>query len=205
MLALAASQPASPNGKGDTSTYFDSVVFLTMFLLIGKSNFQCHHVRYWLISGVEGKYLEAYSRSHTADAITNLGKLRPAEAYLLSPRLQRDPSTRFRYSEDDLERGSISSEDDLYIESHGFGIQKTSVDHLEVGDVVRVQKGSSPPTDGTVVSGESCFDESSLTGEARLIKKKVGDKVFLGTINDSRALDVRVDAIGGDTMYVQLT
>ncbi|EDR10525.1 Cu-transporting P-type ATPase, partial [Laccaria bicolor S238N-H82] len=154
LLALAASQPASPNGKGDTSTYFDSVVFLTMFLLVGK-------------------YLEAYSKSHTADAITSLGKLRPAEAYLLNG---------------------------LYIESPGFRIQKTSVDHLEIGDVVRVQKGSSPPTDGTVVSGESSFDESSLTGEARLIKKKVGDKVFLGTINDSRALDVRVDAIGGETM-----
>lgn len=68
LLALAASQPASPNGKGDTSTYFDSVVFLTMFLLIGK-------------------YLEAYSKSHTADAITSLGKLRPAEAYLLDPLL----------------------------------------------------------------------------------------------------------------------
>ena len=149
--------------------------------------------------------MEAYSKSHTADAITSLGKLRPAEAYLLSPRLQNYPSTPFRSSADDLESGSTSSEDGLCIESHGFRTQKTSVDHLEVGDVVRVQKGSSPPTDGTVVSGESCFDESSLTGEARLIKKKVGDKVFLGTINDSRALDVRVDAIGGETMYVQLT
>jgi Cu+-exporting ATPase len=158
-----------------------------------------------LTSDVEGKYLEAYSKSHTADAIASLGKLRPAEAYLLSPRPQRYPSTRFRDSKDDLERGSTSSEDDVDIESHGFGIQKISVDHLELGDVVRVQKGSSPPTDGTVVSGESCFDESSLTGESKLIKKKVGDKVFLGTINDSRALDVRVDAIGGETMYVQLT
>ena len=46
LLALAASQPASPKRKGDTSTYFDSVVFLTMFLLIGKSSFQCHHVKY---------------------------------------------------------------------------------------------------------------------------------------------------------------
>jgi cation transport ATPase len=181
LLALAASQPTSPNGKGDTSTYFDSVVFLTMFLLIGK-------------------YLEVYSRSHTADAITSLGKLRPAEAYFLSPRLQGYPSTRFRDSGDDLERGSISSEDDLYVESHGFRIRKISVDHLEVGDVVRVQKGSSPPTDGTVVFGESSVGESSLTGEARLIKKKVGDKVFLGTINDSRALDVRVDVIGGENM-----
>lgn len=36
LLALAASQPASTDGKGDTTTYFDSVIFLTMFLLIGE-------------------------------------------------------------------------------------------------------------------------------------------------------------------------
>ena len=36
LLALAASQPASPTGEGDSTTYFDSVVLLTMFLLAGK-------------------------------------------------------------------------------------------------------------------------------------------------------------------------
>jgi P-type Cu+ transporter len=36
LLALAASQPAMDGMDGDTTTYFDSVVFLTMFLLIGK-------------------------------------------------------------------------------------------------------------------------------------------------------------------------
>lgn len=36
LLGLAASQEASSDGMGDTTTYFDSVVFLTMFLLIGK-------------------------------------------------------------------------------------------------------------------------------------------------------------------------
>lgn len=35
LLGLAAAQPASPSGVGDTTTYFDSVVFLTMFLLAG--------------------------------------------------------------------------------------------------------------------------------------------------------------------------
>lgn len=38
LLALAASQPASSSGPGDTTTYFDSVVFLTMFLLVGEWN-----------------------------------------------------------------------------------------------------------------------------------------------------------------------
>lgn len=36
LLALAAQQPRSPTGMGNTTTYFDSVVFLTMFLLSGK-------------------------------------------------------------------------------------------------------------------------------------------------------------------------
>ena len=36
LLALAASQSPSPDGEGDSTTYFDSVVLLTMFLLAGK-------------------------------------------------------------------------------------------------------------------------------------------------------------------------
>jgi len=37
LLGLAAAQPASAMGTGDTTTYFDSVVFLTGFLLAGVS------------------------------------------------------------------------------------------------------------------------------------------------------------------------
>lgn len=36
LLALAASEARSPDGQGDNTTYFDSVVLLTMFLLIGE-------------------------------------------------------------------------------------------------------------------------------------------------------------------------
>lgn len=36
LLGLAASQPSMGAAEGDTTTYFDSVVFLTMFLLAGK-------------------------------------------------------------------------------------------------------------------------------------------------------------------------
>jgi Cu+-exporting ATPase len=77
------------------------------------------------------------------------------------------------------------------------------VDVLEVGDVVRVQNGATPPADGVIVSGNSgAFDESSLTGESRLIKKTLGDKVFLGTINKSKVVDIKITDIGGSSMYV---
>lgn len=36
LLALAASEEPSPTGEGDSTTYFDSVVLLTMFLLAGE-------------------------------------------------------------------------------------------------------------------------------------------------------------------------
>lgn len=80
-------------------------------------------------------------------------------------------------------------------------IERIDAELLEVGDIVRVQHGGSPPADGTIVSGNGgAFDESSLTGESRLVKKQVGEDVFLGTINKGAVVDVRVNAIGGETM-----
>jgi Cu+-exporting ATPase len=38
LLTLAALQPPSPEKVGDNATYFDSVIFLTMFLLAGGSS-----------------------------------------------------------------------------------------------------------------------------------------------------------------------
>lgn len=87
----------------------------------------------------------------------------------------------------DLEKGS-KEQDDV----SGVGrVRKVTVDLLEVGDVVRVPKGSTPPADGHIVSKMgSSFDESSLTGESRPIMKNPGDKVFVGTINKGAAVDV---------------
>ncbi|KAI0053619.1 heavy metal translocatin, partial [Auriscalpium vulgare] len=182
LLALAASEKASPTGDGDTTTYFDSVVFLTMFLLIGR-------------------YMEAYSKSRTTDAISSLGKLRPSEAHVLVPWHTSGPDSTdaFRGDSEDIEKGDVDSELDRDVKP-GFRVERMPVDLLEVGDIVRVQNGATPPADGTIVTGRTSFNESSLTGESRPINKAYGDQVFLGTINNSQAVDVRIDAIGGKTM-----
>ncbi|KIK48852.1 hypothetical protein CY34DRAFT_797637 [Suillus luteus UH-Slu-Lm8-n1] len=186
VLALAATQPPSGNGTGQETTYFDYVVFLTMFLLAGR-------------------YLEAYSKARTADAITALGSLRPAEALILSPSSAFDSTLPAIVSHNDPEKCDVACDNGSLVASRGFKFEKVPVDLLEVGDVVRVQNGATPPSDGTIVSGaETSFDESSLTGEARLIKKNIGDKVLLGTINKSRSVDVRVDAVGGVTLLDQI-
>ncbi|KAH9900017.1 heavy metal translocatin [Cubamyces lactineus] len=192
LLALAASQPRSDSQKGDTTTYFDSVVFLTMFLLAGR-------------------FLEAYSKARTADAITALGKLRPTSALLVVPATSSRSSAELSRStssntaagqhDRDVEKGDTDAEDDNVTSKPGTKVERVDPELLEVGDIVRVLNGASPPADGTIVSGDGgAFDESSLTGESRLVKKQVGDKVFLGTINKAGVVDVRVDEIGGQTM-----
>ena len=108
----------------------------------------------------------------------------------------------FANAEGDVEKG-FHDKDESLPTTGSFEVQKVHVDLLEVGDIVRVPAGSTPPADGTVVSNEETyFDESSLTGESREVKKSKGDQVFVGTINKLRMVEVRVDAIGGETMCV---
>ncbi|KAF8175778.1 HAD-like domain-containing protein [Pholiota molesta] len=164
LMGLAAAEPASSSGSGDTTTYFDSVVFLTMFLLAGR-------------------YLEAYSKARTADAISALGLLRPTEALLLSTASSDSSNPSSYSSNDDLEKG-VPHLEDVKPVNVGPKVEKIDASLLEVGDIVRIQSGATPPADATIVSGtDSAFDESSLTGESKLIKKALGEKVFLGTIN----------------------
>lgn len=183
LLALAASQSPSSTGEGDSTTYFDSVVFLTMFLLAGR-------------------LLEAYSKGRTSDAISALGKLRPSEALLLVPADQVQTQTTFVPDADtDLEKGEAADDRSMHTEKPGMRIQKVNVDVLEIGDIVRVPLGSTPPADGVITSPEgSQFDESSLTGESRPVKKDAGDAVFVGTINRGKVVEVKVTKLGGETM-----
>src|SRR6266403_1344854 len=93
-------------------------------------------------------------------------------------------------------------ETEKQISESGSKVQKVPVDLLEFGDVVRVPSGLTPPRDGIVASGQSLFDESSVTGESKPIKKIPRDNVFLGTINIGQAIDVRINVAEGETMSV---
>ncbi|MCB0336652.1 MAG: heavy metal translocating P-type ATPase, partial [Bdellovibrionales bacterium] len=65
---------------------------------------------------------------------------------------------------------------------------------LEVSDRVSVKAGDVFPADGIVISGESEVDNSVMTGEARLLTVRNGDKVFAGSRNSSAPLLVEVTA-----------
>lgn len=168
VLAIQATQPGVPTSEGE-STYFDAVVFLTMFLLIGRT-------------------IEAYTKAKAGDTVTELGKLRPSKA-LLVEELDNPTKEKARTPE--------------------YSVQPVPVDTLERGDLVRVPQGSSPPCDGTITeigAGDmtSIFDESSLTGESKLIKKIVGDEVFAGTVNRGSSITLRISQLAGDSMLDQI-
>jgi Cu2+-exporting ATPase len=79
------------------------------------------------------------------------------------------------------------------------GTKTVSVAELKVGDKVLVRPGSSVPTDGEVIKGESKVDESLLTGESKAVAKKPGAQVIAGTINASGSLTIKVTKTGDDT------
>ncbi len=68
------------------------------------------------------------------------------------------------------------------------------------GDTLLVRPGERLEVDGTVAEGTSYVDESMLTGEPVPALKRVGDRVYAGTINQKGALSVRVEKVNGDTL-----
>jgi Cu+-exporting ATPase len=153
-LAINATTGDETQTQGQ-AYYFDSVVFLTLFLLGGRG-------------------MEAWTKAKTGDAVSALGSLRPETALLVSS------------------------------SANSTTLEPTPTEELEVGDVVRVLQGASPPFDGIIISGTTKFDEASLTGESRLVSKQPGDGVFSGTINKGAPVDVRLTSISGTSMLDQI-
>ncbi|KAG5420545.1 hypothetical protein I9W82_002426 [Candida metapsilosis] len=156
LVALSANQ--EPNSHmGFHTTYFDSVVFLSFFLLIGK-------------------LLQSYSKSKTADAISELATLKQNTAVVVDE-----------------------------VDGHFENDQVVDLEFLEVGDHIKIGSGESPPVDCVIVDGESNFDESALTGESTPVKHIVGHQIFSGTVNiGNHSIIAKVTSLEGDSLLSQI-
>lgn len=172
LAILIVGATTSSNSSSNGSTYFDTVVFLTFFILIGR-------------------FIEAYSKAKTGDAVSMLGKLRPTEALLVTP---------------DALEGSTSRDSQVVGATlpAAKATEKVNVDFLEAGDIILIPHGSSPPADGVLHSGSTKFDESSLTGESRTMEKAPGDKIFAGTVNIDNPVYLRISEVHGSSMLDQI-
>lgn len=63
-----------------------------------------------------------------------------------------------------------------------------------------IRPGSRIPVDGTVVAGLSTVEEA-ITGEPLPQEKPPGSSVYAGTLNQTGALEVKVERLGKDTTY----
>jgi Cu+-exporting ATPase len=78
------------------------------------------------------------------------------------------------------------------------------LDHVAIGDRLRVRPGEKVPVDGVVVAGESTVDESMLTGEAIPVAKAAGAGVTGGTVNGTGTLELRAERVGTDTLLARI-
>jgi Cd2+/Zn2+-exporting ATPase/Cu+-exporting ATPase len=80
-------------------------------------------------------------------------------------------------------------------------VRDIPIEALRTGDRVLVNPGGSVPVDGTVVAGASYVDQAAVTGESLPVEKGVGAPVYAGTMNQSGALEIRVERLGRDTSF----
>jgi Cu+-exporting ATPase len=78
------------------------------------------------------------------------------------------------------------------------------LEHIQVGDLLRVRPGEKIPLDGVIVDGRSAVDESMLTGEPLPVEKTRDDRVIGATVNQSGSFVMRADKVGADTLLSQI-
>src|ERR1700680_3787430 len=79
--------------------------------------------------------------------------------------------------------------------------QDVETKEIAAGDIVLVKPGTRIPVDGVVAGGHSFVDQATITGESMPAEKIKGTSVYAGTINQSGALEIRVDRMGRDTTF----
>ena len=82
--------------------------------------------------------------------------------------------------------------------------KQTSIENVNVGDVILVKPGEKIAVDGMVTSGNSYVDESMLSGEPVPVLKKENEKVFAGTINQKGSFQFKAVKVGKETMLAQI-
>ncbi|MBI1803399.1 MAG: cadmium-translocating P-type ATPase [Ignavibacteriae bacterium] len=64
------------------------------------------------------------------------------------------------------------------------------VEELQIGERLIIRPGERIPLDGTVVAGDSTVNQAPITGESIPLRKRVGDDVYAGTLNERGTLEI---------------
>jgi Cu+-exporting ATPase len=78
------------------------------------------------------------------------------------------------------------------------------LEHVKVGDRLRVRPGERVPVDGIVVEGTTSVDESMVTGEPIPVEKAAPSTVTGGTVNGTGTFVMEAQRVGSDTLLAQI-
>ena len=181
--------------SGTTAAYMFSLFGLIQGMVTGTARDE--DVEYFQTAAVLitvvifGKYLECYAKGQTAASIHKLSSLRATHA-----RLVRYEDGSIAVSGDDSSDYDSPGEVDV-IDVAGDAMIDASL--LQRGDVIRLVEGESAPADGIVTTNSLGMDESMLTGESRLVNKKIGDTVFGGSMVTEGSCELTVTSCGDNS------
>ncbi len=82
--------------------------------------------------------------------------------------------------------------------------EEVALEHVHVGDLLRVRPGEKIPVDGRLIEGRSAVDESMVTGESMPVTKSPGDRVIGGALNRTGSFVMRAEKVGRDTMLARI-
>ncbi len=162
---------------GSLAAYFLSVVVVVFPGVIPRAFFE---------HGVPPLYFEASAVIITLVLLGQVLELRARQqtGSAIRELLQLAPETATRITDD--------------------GEQEVSLDDVKTGDHLRVRPGEKVPVDGRVLRGSSRVDESMLTGEPIPVQKNEGDTITGGTLNQTGALVMVAEGVGGDTVLSRI-
>jgi len=78
------------------------------------------------------------------------------------------------------------------------------IEHVQIGDSLRVRPGEKVPVDGVVLEGESSIDESLMSGEPVPVEKTAGGQVTGATVNGTGTFVMRAQRVGNETTLAQI-
>lgn len=78
------------------------------------------------------------------------------------------------------------------------------LEHVQIGNRLRVRPGEKIPVDGFVIDGSSSVDESMVTGEPMPVSKRSNDQLIGATVNGTGSLIMQAQRVGSDTLLAQI-
>lgn len=174
VVTFFASLYATMTNTGET--YYDSVSMLIFFLLAGR-------------------FVEHNARLKASNMANDLVVVEP----LLVAKLGEEPTFDDKSIPIELLAKKYQQTFNQSLIEENPHHEFVSAQSLQLGDIVRIDAGSSVISDGILLSTTATVSQSLLTGESDLIVKKLGDKIVGGSQNDSQPFIMLVTALPEDS------